>query len=213
MGQICQPALLLIPLACGAAPLHVQVVDPSGLGVEDVVVYLEGEDLPSPAAAPAPLEIRQEARRFAPYLGTVQRGEPVLFSNRDNITHHIYSFNGPSRFSFTLRPEEETLVEDFGEAGVIAMGCNIHDWMSGYLLVLNTPWFTHTGPEGRAAFDGLPPGSYRAFAWHPQMREAGPPSAVFSMPYNGELRLQLSRPLDEIPRQEALDDFDFLEAY
>lgn len=57
----------------------------------------------------------------------------------------------------------------FDLPGVVTLGCNIHDWMVAYVVVLTTPWFAKTGPEGTVALADLPPGRYRIEAWHPRL--------------------------------------------
>lgn len=203
--------LLLLPLAASAEPLAVEILGVDGKGVAGVVVYLEGGNAPETPAA-QPLDIQQKDRRFAPYIGAVRRNDPVLFSNHDDITHHVYSFNGPARFAFQLQPGEVNTAQRFAEAGVVAMGCNIHDWMSGYLLVLDNPWFATTDETGLALIANVPPGRYRLVAWHPQLREATEPAAFVDMPAS-TVTLRLSAQMADIPRQEGLEDFDFLEAY
>lgn len=59
----------------------------------------------------------------------------------------------------------------FDKPGVIALGCNIHDWMLAYVLVLQTPYFTTTDSRGTWHVDGLPVGNYEARVWHPLMRQ------------------------------------------
>jgi hypothetical protein len=55
-------------------------------------------------------------------------------------------------------------------AGVIAVGCNIHDSMINYLYVTDAPWFAQTGASGKAAFDALPAGDYEVRVWQPRLR-------------------------------------------
>ena len=59
-------------------------------------------------------------------------------------------------------------------SGAAVLGCNIHDWMLGYILVVDTPWFTKTDDEGRAVLDDLPAGRYRLVAWHPRVTDPDP---------------------------------------
>jgi hypothetical protein len=51
------------------------------------------------------------------------------------------------------------------------MGCNLHDWMLAYILVVDTPWFAQTDAEGRATLPDLPAGGYRLVVWHPRIAE------------------------------------------
>ena len=57
----------------------------------------------------------------------------------------------------------------FDKPGVVVLGCNIHDWMVGYIYVSETPFFAKTEAAGTAAIDDLPPGEYSVRVWHPAM--------------------------------------------
>jgi len=213
LANLCRWSVLFMPLLCQAAPLSVRVMAPDATGVSGVAVYLES-GVPMPVAAPRrTVEIQQKDKSFAPYLTVIGNNDKVVFTNRDDITHHIYSVNGPARFSFKIREGEENADQQFNQPGIIAMGCNIHDWMSGYLLVADAAYATTTDSDGWARFDAIEPGDYRVVAWHPQMREPGPLSLQLTVQDRSELNLQLTQPMAEIPRQKGIDDFDFLDGY
>ena len=53
---------------------------------------------------------------------------------------------------------------------MVTLGCNIHDWMIAYILVVSTPHFARTDARGVARMRDLPAGSYELQAWHPQQR-------------------------------------------
>ena len=53
-----------------------------------------------------------------------------------------------------------------------ALGCNIHDWMLAYILVVDTPWFTKADAQGNAVLAELPAGRYRLVVWHPRLTDA-----------------------------------------
>ncbi len=212
--RLLAPILLsCLALSCLAGDVSIRVKGPTGDVVSGVVVYLHGDDLPERLAAPRAITIHQQGKRFAPYLSVTQSGDEVVFTNRDDITHHIYSVAGPKRFSFKLRAGEERHVRPLSQAGVIPMGCNIHDWMSGYLLVVDTPYFGFTDSDGRVEFNDLAAGQYRALVWHPQLQEASDLALDFRVPETAALELHLSRPLAQLPVQKSVNDFDFLEEY
>ncbi len=205
--------LAALPLLGQAEPLQVRVMDVEGKPVGNVVVYLQNHET---AAMPLPHhnhEIEQTDKKFAPYVSVVRQQEEIAFTNHDDITHHVYSFNAPARFDFRLQPGESSDVADFAEPGVIAMGCNIHDWMSGYVMVVDTPFYTLTDDEGLATFADVPPNAYHLVAWHPQMAKDETVDQHIVMPATAEIRLQLTQPMAPIPSQKSLDDFDFLEGY
>jgi hypothetical protein len=60
----------------------------------------------------------------------------------------------------------------FDKPGVVVLGCNIHDWMVGYIYVSETPFFATTEAAGTATLEDLPPGEYSVRLWHPSMEHA-----------------------------------------
>jgi hypothetical protein len=92
----------------------------------------------------------------------------------------------------------------FDKPGVVALGCNIHDWMLAYVVVLPTPWFALTPANGAATIADIPPGRYRAEVWHPRLADAQSRevtiAAATPAPLSFALRLRrdqrIRRPID-----------------
>src|SRR5207244_3930054 len=99
-------------------------------------------------------------------------GSPVSFPNRDDVRHHVYSFSPAKRFDLPLYVGTPAKPVVFDTPGVVIIGCNIHDWMVGYIYVSESPYFATTDADGRADLTGLPPGRYTARVWHPQLAGA-----------------------------------------
>jgi hypothetical protein len=98
----------------------------------------------------------------------------VKFPNSDNIRHQVYSFSPTKRFELRLyegTPSDPVLFE---KPGVVVLGCNIHDWMLGYIYVTDDPRFGVTDAQGKLTLEQLPAGSYQATLWHPQVRDLQP---------------------------------------
>lgn len=77
-------------------------------------------------------------------------GTRVTFPNRDNIRHHVYSFSSAKKFELPLYIGTPAAPVVFDKPGVVALGCNIHDWMLAYIYVLTTPHFAKTAADGKA---------------------------------------------------------------
>jgi len=143
----------------------------SGSGpVADAVVSLHGAVPASTRAATARMD--QQHSAFVPAVLPVQAGTVVAFPNRDNIQHHVYSFSQPRQFEIPLYSGNKAAPIRFDRPGVVVVGCNIHDWMIGHIVVLDTPYFGKTTDDGHLTLD-VPPGRYTLRVWH--VRGSGAP--------------------------------------
>ena len=116
------------------------------------------------------MDVEQLDREFVPYVTVVQVGTTVTFPNRDPILHHVYSFSPAKTFEIKLYSGRSPTQVLFDRPGVVTLGCNIHDWMLGYVVVVPTPHFARTGADGVARLRDLPRGAFEVHAWHPQQR-------------------------------------------
>jgi len=157
-------ALLFAPGFTLAAALegHVAlVVDGKPLRAEeaaDVVVYFR------PAAATAvkppavPYEMGTKRKQFVPRVLPVVIGSQVRFPNQDPILHNAFSTSKDNAFDVGLYGSGEEQVVTFTHAGYVRVYCNVHHSMVGHILVLDTPYFTHPGADGKFTFADLPSG-------------------------------------------------------
>src|SRR5262245_28619771 len=154
----------------GAGDLAVAIRDPSAQPVEDAVVTAVPETRgATPAAKPGREVVDQINMEFVPYVKAILVGSPVFFPNKDDVRHHVYSFSSAKRFELPLYAGTPADPVVFDRPGVVTVGCNIHDWMIGYIYVAETPYFAKTGADGRVRLDGLPAGRYVVRVWHPRM--------------------------------------------
>lgn len=162
--------LLLLALPASAATLDVRVTNARGGGVRDAVVYAEPEGRQLPLAKKSAV-MDQKNRMFIPHVLAVQTGTNVSFPNSDDIRHHVYSFSPAKPFQLPLYKGTPATPELFDRAGVVTLGCNIHDQMSAFIVVVDTPYFQKTANDGRAKLTGVTPGRYNVRVWYPDMRD------------------------------------------
>src|SRR5262252_5319385 len=172
-------AVWILALSLGApayaGTLRVNVVDDHGQPVEHVAVYaLPSKPLP---AASGPNAIMDRAHNaFVPHILIVQTGTSVLFPNNDVVSHHVYSFSEPKPFELPLYKGNAHPPIVFDRPGVVVLGCNIHDSMLGYILVVDTPHFASTDAQGSMSFDSLASDDYSLRVWTPRLRENAQPA-------------------------------------
>lgn len=176
-----RPLVLAAALAgsAGAAPVEVLVQTPAGGPLADAAVLVE--PLAGAPARPRPrthAAIEQRGREFIPWMTVVQTGTSVDFPNNDTIRHHVYSFSEPKRFEIKLYAGKPGQPVVFDKPGQVDIGCNIHDWMEAHVLIVDTPYFARTGPDGRATVAGVPAGRYRVRPWHPLQKAAAAPQEI-----------------------------------
>lgn len=195
-------ASLAAPLA--AAPLSVRVVDAAGRPVRDAVVAL----YPAGSATRAPHPsgryiVSQKDLQFHPFLTIVPVGAAVSFPNLDPTKHHVYSFSPAKRFELKLFAKDQSRTVQFDKPGVVALGCNIHDQMSAFIVVADSLWTARTNAQGMAVFADAPNSPGRLTAWHPYLR--GPGGAVQQSVGAGQRSASFNIRLRPPPAMPAMD--------
>jgi len=116
----------------------------------------------------------------------VRTGAEVTFTNSDIVSHHVYSFARPNAFELPLYKGGTRPTVRLAHPGIVTLGCNIHDAMVGYIVVVDSPWFARADGKGIAMLAGVAPGEYRVRAWSPRLDAAraleGPVVAVPAAP-------------------------------
>ena len=160
------------PLA--AAPLSVRVLDVSGRPVRDAVVTLYPAGAAArPAHAGGRFVVSQQNLQFRPFLTIIPVGADVSFPNLDPTKHHVYSFSPAKKFELKLFAKDQSRTVHFDKAGVVALGCNIHDQMSAFVVVTDSAWTARTNTQGMVQFADAPNAPGRLTVWHPYLRAPG----------------------------------------
>ena len=164
--------LLAGPLSARAADLAVSVRTSAGKPVADAVVMVRPQaGVPrGPIRFPWPYRMAQQAMKFAPFVLVVPVGADVSFPNLDLVLHHVHSFSPAKTFELKLYGHDETRTVRFDKPGAVAVGCNIHDTMVGFIRVVDTPFAAKTNAAGEAVIHDLPAGAAAVTLWHPYLR-------------------------------------------
>ena len=200
--------------AADAAQVVVHFSDAHGRAVNDAVIMLT-PDTTVPAIAstapPATYIIDQRDETFIPYVQVLRPGDKVVFRNSDRTRHHVYSFAAIKTFEFVLRPGESSPALSLDQAGIAAVGCNIHDHMATYLFVTAVSAVAMSSRDGTAVLGRLAPGGYTAHVWHPQLHP-GHPEPVQSVTIAGDTdTVQLNFKLSLLPDPRMFMDREHLD--
>jgi plastocyanin len=172
-GLVAFAAGLALSAPLGAATLTVRVVDAGGRPVRDAVVTLYPSSGAHAPRAGGRYVVSQQNLQFHPFLSIVPVGADVSFPNFDNTKHHVYSFSAAKRFELKLFAKDQSRTVHFDKPGIVALGCNIHDQMSAFIVVTDSAWTARTNGQGMAAFEDAPNAPARVTVWHPYLRAPG----------------------------------------
>ena len=208
-------AALLAVLGAGnvvpAATLVIHVLSADGHVLPGAVVTARPLDAPARHAAPQRAVMDQVNRAFEPDLLVIPVGSTIEFPNSDSVSHQIYSFSPAKRFQLPLYRGKPYPPVPFEQAGVITLGCNIHDEMLAYVLVTDAPYFGRTDAGGAWAAE-VTRGQYRVVIWHPRLRDEGSDLERVLTVNEGdraELTLRLVKPLQPAPLSERPHSWDY----
>jgi plastocyanin len=164
-------AAAIMPLHGYAADVHIRVLDASGQPLANAIVYAE-PTVPMAHAKPPKAVIDQINRQFLPRVSVVQVGTSIYFPNSDNIRHSVYSFSPAKTFELSLYAGKTAPPVVFDKPGIVVLGCEIHDSMVAWVLVVNTPFYGKSSAQGRVTLRNVTAGDYSLYAWHEPMRMA-----------------------------------------
>ncbi|HKT72344.1 MAG TPA: hypothetical protein VJQ47_05600 [Steroidobacteraceae bacterium] len=202
----------LAPLA-RAVPLVVVVQGVSGRPVPDAVISLRATDGSQRPVTAVKVIIDQVNRAFDPDLTIIPVGSTVEFPNSDSVSHQIYSFSSAKRFQLPLYRGKPYPPVKFDQPGVVTLGCNIHDSMLAYVVVVDTPFAGKTDAQGKWTTE-VPAGTYRVSVWHPRLHEGSQPDTRTTVEDElpegraALLNIKLTKPLRPAPLQGSAHSWD-----
>ena len=204
-------SLLLTARGTPAATLVINVHNADGHALPGAVVTVRPLDATARKAAPLRAVMDQVNTAFVPDLLVVPVGSTVEFPNSDSVSHQIYSFSPAKRFQLPLYRGKPYPPVHFDQAGVVTLGCNIHDQMLAYLVVTDAPWFGRTDADGAWSTE-LPRGRYRVTLWHPRLRDNESDlerELTVGEGDRADLTLRLAKPLQPAPLADRPHSWDY----
>ncbi|MGB8474778.1 MAG: plastocyanin/azurin family copper-binding protein [Candidatus Acidiferrum sp.] len=136
---------------------------------ENIVVYVEAIPGKKFEAPKEHVVMDQHKLMFVPHVMAVQEGTTVDFLNSDSVGHNVYwpSISGNRKLAHNMGtwPQGQRKPFQFDNLGVVALLCNVHPEMSGYIIVVATPYFAVTDKEGNFEMKSVPAGKYTLKTW------------------------------------------------
>ena len=136
---------------------------------EDIAVYVDAIPGKTFDAPSKPALADQKNMSFVPHVLVVLKGATVQFLNSDPVGHNVYwsSISGNKKLAHNMGtwPQGQQKSFTFSDLGVASLLCNVHPEMSGYVVIVPTPYFAVTDKEGNFEIKDVPDGSYTLKTW------------------------------------------------
>lgn len=170
LRRVCLPWIgVLAGSLCGgawAATVEVRVVGSDGKALADAVVFLESPAAKAASRPVANVQVEQAKRQFTQRVSVVTVGSEVYFPNHDTVRHQVYSFSPVKTFELKLYAGTPSKPVLFDQPGIAVLGCNIHDNMVAWVVVVETPHFGSADANGTVRLEAVPAGDYQLRTWH-----------------------------------------------
>jgi hypothetical protein len=177
------PALREFPInkdeaACAKEKLFDEslLVNAKNGGLSNVIVWMAGEKgqkLPVEhadhiAAAKKEVKLDTVKCRFEPRVSLIRTNQPLFVENRDSVGHNenVRTIEN-KQFAATIptgRVHRHAF--DKAESAPASIVCNIHPWMSGWVLIQDHPYMAISDADGDLEIPHVPAGKWKFIAWH-----------------------------------------------
>jgi plastocyanin len=146
-----------------------QVVVNANNTLKNVFVYVKGglakKTYDPPASA---VKLDQKGCTYTPHVLGVMVGQQIEINNSDETLHNVHALPKNSKqFNLPFPKRGLKRTESFASPEfMVKVRCDVHNWMSAYIGVLDHPFYSVTDDQGRFSIPNLPPGRYEVEAWH-----------------------------------------------
>ena len=138
--------------------------------LSNAVVWIENPPADAAAGAnDAKVEMDQKACVFIPRIVVVPAAGTVFFLNSDRLLHNIHATPSLNVEINRTQPKNRTIPVTFAKPEIVRISCDLHPWMTAWVVVAAHRFYAVTGSAGQFAFDNLPPGEYRLKVWHERL--------------------------------------------
>jgi hypothetical protein len=152
--------------ACQDMPLVDQAVLVADGKLGNVLVRVRG--LMPNARRSRPVVVDQHGCTYSPRVQGAVTGQPVLIKNSDGTLHNARALSGTKSIFNVAQPPNGKPVQRAlpPDVEVLRLKCDIHPWMTSWVLVNPNPFFATTDAKGAFTLEHLPAGAYTLEAWH-----------------------------------------------
>lgn len=152
---------------CGKTPMTDQevVIGPGG-ALKNVVVRVIKGAAPMTAPPAEPKTVSQQNCMYTPRVVGAVVGQKLVIKNTDPTMHNVHSYAGTTTLFNQAQMKGSKDIEKTVSAGITKFKCDVHPWMTGYVVASDNPFIVVTGDNGEFTLANVPAGTYTVEAWH-----------------------------------------------
>lgn len=155
------------PQVCGNEQQSEDLVVGPGNGIKYAVVRLIGVK-GGGELKPAPVD--QKGCKFNPHVVVVPKGVDFDILNEDGISHNIHSHSTANPEINKAQPGfKKKMAQKFDAAEKIKLSCDVHPWMSGWIVVAEDAFVVVTDDSGSFKLPNVPAGTYKLEVWQEKL--------------------------------------------
>ena len=181
-----------------------ELVVSKGKGIQNVVVYVRVSGQKATPLKENP-KLDQKDCRYLPHVLVVPTGTEVDLTSDDPVAHNVHSHAVKNEAKNVQIPKKTvTIPYKLTKAEAIKLTCDIHAWMSGYIVVVDSNFYTVTGQKdekgkfihpddyeksadtGKYTIKDVAAGRARVVVWHETL---GTANKTVQVPETGELKV------------------------
>ena len=180
-----------------------------GKGIKNVVIYARVPRTKVTVPENNPV-MDQKSCAYLPHVLVVPVGATVDFTSNDPVAHNVHAHaqkNEAPNSNFQI-PKKGTVVPyKITKAEPIKFTCDIHAWMTGYIVAVPSNFYAVTGYKdakdkwlssdayeksadtGKYTLENVPAGRARVIAWH---EELGSANKMVEVPASGDIEVSFT---------------------
>jgi plastocyanin len=107
---------------------------------------------------------------YRPHVLVVPINKPVKILNSDGILHNIHTYGKKNPPKNMAQPKfKKELTETFAQPEAVPVKCDVHGWMSAWIVAVDHPYYAVTDASGKFTIEDVPAGTYTVEYWQEKL--------------------------------------------
>jgi plastocyanin len=141
------------------------VVQSADGGLGNAFVHVAGS-FPNAKSGSGSVTLDQQGCNYHPRILGAQVGQTLIIKNDDSTLHNVHSISKLYHFDQAQPTAGLTLdVPLKAEEVVLHVKCNVHPWMTGFIGIVNSPYFAVSDDTGKFKIENVPAGKQTIEVW------------------------------------------------